>query len=51
MQTITDKDGIKRYLINLRVNGDDFTVVVKANTLLVNVLRDRLEPDGNEKGV
>ena len=50
MQTITDKDGIKRYLINLRVNGDDFTVVVKANTLLVNVLRDRLNLTGTKKG-
>ena len=50
MQTITDKDGIKRYLINLRVNGDDFTVIVKANTLLVNVLRDRLNLTGTKKG-
>jgi carbon-monoxide dehydrogenase small subunit len=50
MQTITDKDGIKRYLINLRVNGDDFTVGVKANILLVNVLRDRLNLTGTKKG-
>jgi carbon-monoxide dehydrogenase small subunit len=50
MQTITDKDGIKRYLINLRVNGDDLTVIVKANTLLVNVLRDRLNLTGTKKG-
>ena len=50
MQTITDKDGIKRYLINLRVNGDDFTVIVKANTLLVNLLRDRLNLTGTKKG-
>jgi carbon-monoxide dehydrogenase small subunit len=50
MQTITDKDGIKRYLIHLRVNGDDHTVGVKANTLLVNVLRDRLGLTGTKKG-
>jgi carbon-monoxide dehydrogenase small subunit len=50
MQTITDKDGIKRYLINLRVNGDDFTVGAKANTLLVNVLRDRMNLTGTKKG-
>ena len=50
MQTMTDKDGIKRYLINLQVNGDDFTVGVKANTLLVNVLRDRLNLTGTKKG-
>jgi carbon-monoxide dehydrogenase small subunit len=50
MQTITDKDGVKRYLINLRVNGDDFTLGVKANTLLVNLLRDRLNLTGTKKG-
>jgi carbon-monoxide dehydrogenase small subunit len=50
MQTITDKDGIKRYLIHLRVNGDDITVGVKANTLLVNLLRDRLNLTGTKKG-
>ena len=50
MQTMTDKDGIKRYLISLRVNGDDITVGVKANTLLVNLLRDRLNLTGTKKG-
>jgi carbon-monoxide dehydrogenase small subunit len=50
MQTMMDKDVIKRYLINLRVNGDDFTLGVKANTLLVNVLRDRLNLTGTKKG-
>lgn len=40
MQAITDKDSVKRYLITLNVNGDSYTKVVKANTLLVNVLRD-----------
>ncbi len=50
MQTITDKEGTKRYLMHLRVNGDDFTLVVKANTLLVNLLRDRLNLTGTKKG-
>jgi carbon-monoxide dehydrogenase small subunit len=49
MQTITDKDGIRHYLINLRVNGDDVTITVKANTLLVNLLRD-LNLTGTKKG-
>jgi carbon-monoxide dehydrogenase small subunit len=32
------------------VNGDDFNVSVKANTLLVNVLRDQLNLTGTKKG-
>lgn len=50
MQSITDKHGIKRYLINLTVNGDNYTAVVKANTLLVNLLRDELNLTGTKKG-
>lgn len=50
MQAISDKQGIKRYLINLNVNGDTYTVVVKANTLLVNVLREELNLTGAKKG-
>jgi len=44
------KDGVKRYAIELVVNGDPRTVVVKANTLLVNVLRDQLSLTGTKKG-
>lgn len=50
MQAITDKNGVKRYLITLNVNGDSYTKVVKANTLLVNVLRDELDLTGTKKG-
>lgn len=50
MQAITDKSGVKRYLITLNVNGDSYTKVVKANTLLVNVLRDELNLTGTKKG-
>lgn len=50
MQSIVDKEGIKRYLITLTVNGDTYTTVVKANTLLVNVLRDELNLTGTKKG-
>ncbi len=50
MQSITDKDGVKRYLVNLKVNGDSHTAVVKANTLLVNALRDHLDLTGTKKG-
>jgi carbon-monoxide dehydrogenase small subunit len=50
MQALTDKQGEKRYLLNLSINGDAFTVVVKANTLLVNLLRDHLNLTGTKKG-
>jgi len=38
MQSITDKQGIKRFLISVTVNGDAYTAVVKANTTLSNLL-------------
>ena len=49
-QTITDKDGVKRYLITLNVNGDARTVLVKGNSILANVLRDELNLTGTKKG-
>jgi Aerobic-type carbon monoxide dehydrogenase, small subunit CoxS/CutS homologs len=48
-QVITDKQGIQHYMITINVNGDDYTRVVKANTLLVNVLRDELDLTGTKK--
>lgn len=50
MQSITDKQGIKRFLISLTVNGDAYTAVVKANTTLSNVLREELNLTGTKKG-
>lgn len=47
---IVDKDGVKRYLVTVNVNGSDFTKVVKANTLLVNFLREELDMIGTKKG-
>ena len=49
-QVITDSLGIKRYLIELNVNGDKQILTVKGNTLLVNVLRDELNLTGTKKG-
>lgn len=49
-RTITDKDGVKRYLITLNVNGDARTVLVKGNAILANVLRDELNLTGTKKG-
>jgi aerobic carbon-monoxide dehydrogenase small subunit len=50
MQSLTDDEGVLRYLVNLKINGDKRTVVVKANALLVNVLRDHLDMTGTKKG-
>jgi len=50
LQAITDNDGVKRYLITLKVNGDSKTVLVKGNAILTNVLRDQLDLTGTKKG-
>lgn len=50
MQAITDKQGIKRYMVNLTVNGDAYTAVVRANTTLANLLRDEFHLTGTKKG-
>lgn len=47
---IIGKDGIKRYLVSIKVNGSEFTKVVKANTLLVNFLREELDMIGTKRG-
>jgi carbon-monoxide dehydrogenase small subunit len=49
-QVITGKDGVKRYLITLNVNGDAHTVLVMGNAILTNVLRDQLDLTGTKKG-
>ncbi len=49
-QTIVDNDGVKRYLITLHVNGDAFSILVKGNMTLTNVLRDELNLTGTKKG-
>jgi len=51
MEQVRDRNGgPQRFVIELIVNGDPRTVVVKPNTLLVNVLRDRLNLTGTKKG-
>lgn len=47
---IVDNHGIKRYLVTITVNGDEYTKVIKANTLLVNFLREELDLTGTKKG-
>ena len=49
-QVVTDMHGVKRYLIELNVNGDYRTLMVKGNALLVNVLREELDLTGTKKG-
>jgi carbon-monoxide dehydrogenase small subunit len=50
MQQLKDKDGVSRYLLTLNVNGDERTLVVKANATLANVLRDELDLTGTKQG-
>jgi len=50
MQAIEDKNGVKRFVITLNVNGDSYTKVVKANMTLANFLRDELDLTGTKKG-
>lgn len=47
---VKGKDGITRYLVTIKVNGDEYTRIVKANTLLVNFLRDELDLTGTKRG-
>ncbi|WP_373370328.1 (2Fe-2S)-binding protein [Irregularibacter muris] len=47
---IMDNQGIQHQLVTINVNGDEYTRVVKANTLLVNFLRDELDLTGTKKG-
>lgn len=47
---IVDNNGIKRYMVTLDVNGIEYTKVIKANTLLSNLLRDELDLTGTKKG-
>ena len=46
---IVDKDGIKRYLVSITVNGNKYTKMVKANSLLVNFLREDLNLTGTKE--
>lgn len=48
--SIIGKDGVRRYLITLIVNGDARTVLVTGNAILANVLRDELNLTGTKKG-
>ena len=50
MEAVVDKQGRKRYLITIRVNGDEHTLVVKANAILTSVLRDEFDLTGTKKG-
>lgn len=47
---LIDSHGIKRYLVTINVNGDEYTKVVKGNNLLVNFLREDLDLTGTKKG-
>lgn len=46
---VVDKDGIKRYLVSITVNGTKYTEMIKANSLLVNFLRGDLDLTGTKR--
>lgn len=50
MQPLTDSKGIKRYPLTLTVNGDEHTIVVKANATLAQALRNQLKLTGTKQG-
>jgi carbon-monoxide dehydrogenase small subunit len=50
MQETVERSDIKYYLVTLNVNGEKYTRAVKANMLLVNLLRDELDLTGTKKG-
>ncbi|NLJ77090.1 MAG: (2Fe-2S)-binding protein [Peptococcaceae bacterium] len=47
---VVDKKGVKRYAVTMDVNGMEYTKVIKANTLLVNFLREDLDLTGTKRG-
>lgn len=49
-QVIIGKDGGKRHLITITVNGETHELLVKANATLTNTLRDQLHLNGTKRG-
>jgi carbon-monoxide dehydrogenase small subunit len=47
---LIDDNGVQRFLVTINVNGIDYTRMVKANTVLVNFLRDELDLTGTKRG-
>ncbi len=46
---VVDRDGIQRYLVSITVNGTKYIKMVKANSLLVNFLREDLDLIGTKR--
>jgi aerobic carbon-monoxide dehydrogenase small subunit len=46
---VVDNDGIKRYLVSITVNGTKYTEMIKANSLLINFLREDLDLTGTKR--
>lgn len=45
----TGKQGVKRFPVTLTVNGDERTALVKANTTLLEVLREHFDLTGTKR--
>lgn len=50
MEAIKDKNGVKRYMVDININGDSYVRAVKANTLLLDLLREEMDMTGTKKG-
>jgi len=50
LSCLIDKNGLQHHMVTINVNGDDYTKVVKSNSLLVNFLRNELDLTGTKKG-
>jgi carbon-monoxide dehydrogenase small subunit len=48
-QSITNKPIVKRHVVTLTVNGDERTALVKANTTLMELLREELDVTGTKR--
>jgi carbon-monoxide dehydrogenase small subunit len=46
---IVDEAGVKYYLVSIKVNGNLYSKMVKANSLLVNFLREDLDLTGTKR--
>ncbi|MCL4367899.1 MAG: 2Fe-2S iron-sulfur cluster-binding protein, partial [Actinobacteria bacterium] len=48
-QVITDRQGVRHYVVTLLVNGDERTALVKPNATLLDVLREQFDLTGTKK--
>ena len=50
MKASNDRNGIRYYTVDISINGDSYVRAVKANTLLLDLLREEMDMTGTKKG-